>query len=944
MSQAFANGQRWISMTEPDLGLGLIVDAENRRITINFPAAEEERTYAIDNAPLSRVRFEVGESISLQGEHSLVVRDIQEHNQCFVYLAEDDNGELHPIPEQLLGHEIQLHTAKERLLSGQLDDPKRFMLRASTLAVRNQARASQSRGILGARVDLIPHQFHIARQAAQREHPRLLLADEVGLGKTIEAGLILHQLHLDERVNRVLILVPDSLVNQWLVEMRRRFNLNFSVFDEERCQELDPSRNEDSTVFYDEDTEREREQNPFETEQFIIASIDWLSANPKRGRQLSEAPWDLLVIDEAHHLQWRENGEVDSGYALAETLCRAIPSVLLLTATPESTGIEGHFARLRLLDPDRYPSLAAFVEEQAGYSDISEKVDAVLASPDQAASNDDILALLGEPLAGEFRNNPQAYQQQALETLLDRFGTGRSLFRNSRSVVGGFPKRKLHEHPIDNSADGADTTAFASEDWPAQDARVSWLETFLLQRQEERALLICADAQTAIDLEHYLRLRRGVAASVFHGGMSLFERDRAAAYFADDDSGAQLLVCSEIGSEGRNFQFAEHLILFDLPDNPDLLEQRIGRLDRIGRKQAVHIHVPYFNDSSTARLLLWYRDALRIFDEPCTIGAAMLDAFGSQLEHALSSDAAMAELVAQACPHADKLRAQLHSGRNRLLELNSCRPEQARQLIASVETEQRGAQLADYLEQLADQFGLEHEDHSAETVILRPGDHMVSDGFPHLPADGITGTFSREKALSREDIAFFSWEHPLVRDAMEMIVTGDFGSACISTLAVKGLPAGSLLLEGFLNPGIQAPSALQLDRYLPDRYARVLIDAKGRELGSKVSHEQLNGLCQTIKRKLIPALLRQIREPLANLIELAENQAQHLEADWRTQALENYRQQRHNERVRLCELARLNPDVSDREVAHFDAQTVQGETALGRLQLNLNALRLAIIS
>ncbi len=928
-------------MTEPDLGLGLIVDAENRRITINFPAAEEERTYAIDNAPLSRVRFEVGEAINVANERELVVRDIQEHNQCFVYLAEDENGELHPVPEQLLGHEIQLHTARERLLSGQLDDPKRFMLRATTLALRNQARACLSRGIQGARVDLIPHQFHIARQASQREHPRLLLADEVGLGKTIEAGLILHQLHLDERVNRVLILVPDSLVNQWLVEMRRRFNLNFSVFDEERCQELDPSRDEDSSVFYDETIEREREQNPFDSEQFVLASIDWLRDSPKRSRQIAETEWDLLIIDEAHHLQWQEGAEPDPGYALAEALCQVAPSVLLLTATPESTGVEGHYARLRLLDPERYPSLDAFIDEQASYGEISERVEAVLDSPEQAAQQKTTLALLDEALAAAFQKDPAGKQQQVLETLLDRFGTGRSLFRNSRSAVGGFPKRKLHEHPLDKTDAGK---AFTNEDWPAQDARANWLEGFMLQRPDERALLICGDAQTAIDLEHYLRLRRGIASAVFHEGMSLFERDRAAAYFADDESGAQLLVCSEIGSEGRNFQFAEHLVLFDLPDNPDLLEQRIGRLDRIGRKQEVNVHVPYFKHSATARLLQWYRDALGIFEEPCTIGAAMLDAFGDRLPEAVDDDQALQALIDEAVPRAQALRAQLHSGRNRLLELNSCRPEQARQLIAQVEQEQRGDELADYMDQLADQFGLEHEDHSADTIILRPGDHMVSDSFPHLPEDGITGTFSRDKALSREDIAFFSWEHPLVRDAMDMIVSGDFGSACISTLSVKGLPAGSMLLECFLNPAIQAPSALQLDRYLPDRYSRLLMDAKGRDLGSKVSHEQLNSLCQTVKRKLIPALLRQIREPLAALIDRAETQAKSLESIWRQQALENYRTQRARERARLVQLSQLNPDVSDSEIAAFDQRSAQGEAALERLQLNLNALRLAIVS
>ncbi|MBB3048712.1 ATP-dependent helicase HepA [Litorivivens lipolytica] len=951
MSLQFANGQRWISMTEPDLGLGLITEAENRRITIQFPAAEEERTYAADNAPLSRVRFESGERIQLDEGPQLLVRDIEEHNQCLIYLAEDSEGTLHPVPEQLLSAQVQLHSARDRLLGGQLDDPRLYMLRARTLAFRNRARAAQSRGLLGARVDLIPHQFYIASQAAKRQHPRLLLADEVGLGKTIEAGLILHQLLLNERVGRVLILVPDSLIHQWLVEMRRRFNLAFSIFDEDRCADLDPSRSEDSSVFFDEEVEREREENPFETEQLVLASVDWLSADEKRQRQALEAGWDMLILDEAHHLHWQENGDCSDSYRFAEALCAQIPSVLLLTATPESAGVEGHFARLRLLDPARYATLEAFRDEQKAYEAISTLAEQLTSEPAAAAGNTELLDLLDDGLRQRFVDNPEQEMDAALEALLDRFGTGRSLFRNSRSAVGGFPVRELHEHPLpcpDTLVDAASnplaSMADASEDWPTLDPRVAWLEQFLLKRPDERALLICNSAETARTLEHFLRLRRGIASTVFHEDMSLFERDRAAAYFADHDSGAQLLVCSEIGSEGRNFQFAEHLVLFDLPLNPDLLEQRIGRLDRIGRQQNVRVHVPYFEGTAQARLLEWYRDAIGIFREPCTIGAPMVERYSEQLSAALADSAQMNALIEEARDYAAELYRELHSGRNRLLEYNSCRAGVADALVQTAAEEQHSEELADYLLQVADQFGLEHEDHSQQAIILRPGDHMLSEHFPHLSEEGLTGTFDRQRALSREDMAFLSWEHPLVRDAMELIVNGELGSASISTLSVKGLPAGSLLLEVFLNPVIPAPAALQLDRYLPGMSERLLMDGQGRQLGNKVSHDQLNTLCQTIKRKLIPPLMRQIREPLVSLLERAEGRSSDLQDDWRRQASEVYAQERQRERERLVALAARNPDVGEGELADFDAHTETGLAALNQLQLQMNALRLAIVS
>lgn len=119
---------------------------------------------------------------------------------------------------------------------------------------------------------------------------------------------------------------------------------------------------------------------------------------------------------------------------------------------------------------------------------------------------------------------------------------------------------------------------------------------YLTSHRSQKVLVICAKATTALQLEQVLREREGIRAAVFHEGMSIIERDRAAARFAEEDTGAQVLLCSEIGSEGRNFQFASNLVMFDLPFNPDLLEQRIGRLDRIGRAHDIQIHVPYLKN------------------------------------------------------------------------------------------------------------------------------------------------------------------------------------------------------------------------------------------------------------------------------------------------------------------------------------------------------------
>ena len=121
----------------------------------------------------------------------------------------------------------------------QLDEPHLFHVRNEALTWQSRIRKAPNRGFTGGRVDLIEHQLYLAQEVASRLQPRVLLADEVGLGKTIEACLILHRLHLTGRAERALIILPESLMHQWFIELLRRFNLLASLFDEERCQAIE---------------------------------------------------------------------------------------------------------------------------------------------------------------------------------------------------------------------------------------------------------------------------------------------------------------------------------------------------------------------------------------------------------------------------------------------------------------------------------------------------------------------------------------------------------------------------------------------------------------------------------------------------------------------------------------------------------------------------------
>lgn len=950
---AFVQGQRWISSTEPELGLGIITQAEGRLIHIFFPAADEERAYAAHSAPLSRVVYRQGDEVRDADGRELQVADVHENRGVLIYLCFDADGGEHLLPEVRLNAVIQLSGPKERLFAGQIDRLSRYRLRYHSRLHAGLLQQSNVTGLIGPRVQLLPHQLYIAHEVGRRHQPRVLLADEVGLGKTIEAGMIVHQQLVSGRAKRVLIVVPDSLLHQWLVEMLRRFNLRFSILDEDRCAAIEMEAGDD-----------EEAPNPFESAQCVLCAESWLTADPQRQAQAVAAGWDLLVVDEAHHLQWRPD-EASPAYRCIEALADQVPGLLLLTATPEQSGAAGHFARLRLLDPQRFHDLAAFEQEEQRYHEVSDVLvalqaeDAWVKIQQDAGLRDRLNAYLGDDhldqLLAEAEvqdgKTPAQLLDQLIHDILDRHGTGRVLFRNTRSGVEGFPGRALTVWPQDAQArpasdlDGAlYPERDADADWPAQDARVEWLSRFLREHKQDKVLLICSQASTAIQLEDHLRLREGLMAAVFHEGLSLVERDRVAAWFADPDDGAQILLCSEIGSEGRNFQFARHLVLFDLPLDPDLLEQRIGRLDRIGQQGVVEIHIPYFEDSAQAGLMRWYRDGLSAFERPFGAGQQVLEQFGDRLQDVLvdGDEDALDALIKETRQFVEAELARLESGRDRLLELNSCKPGVADEVVDAVRQNERAGVLTQYLEQVFDEFGVEHESHSADALIARPGAHMHVPHFPGLPDDGMTGTFRRELAMSREDMQFLSWEHPLVSGAMEMILAGDFGNTALCTVKLGGIAPGTVMLEALFVLGAQAPKALQLDRYLPPEPVRLLRDNHGRDLSEALSAEQLNQLGERVPKHTAHALVKQAKPLLQALLEKLEAQAREIGDSLRLQALDAMKQERGLALDRLQALAAVNPSIRADEVAHFREETAALAKHLDQAGLQLDGLRVVI--
>jgi len=954
--QDFIPGQRWISSAELQMGLGTVMKVEHRTVTMLFLATGEVRTYAKQTAPLSRVSFVPGDSLLDHDGRGLIVASVSEQDGLLTYTGTDEDGQPAQLEEGQLNNFIQLNRPTERLFSGQIDKDTLFELRYQSLQQLNRLAGSDLYGLTGCRTSLIPHQLYIAHEVANRYAPRVLLADEVGLGKTIEAGLILHHQLLTERARRVLILVPESLLHQWLVEMLRRFNLYFSIFDEERCQAVAESGEQD---------------NPFQSEQLVLCTLEFLSAHAERARQAVAGDWDLLVVDEAHHLQWSPQ-QASPEYRMVEQLALHTSGVLLLTATPEQLGKAGHFARLRLLDPDRFPDFEAFVKEENSYEPIARAVEALLtdAPLDEATLNvltDSLDEMDNPPLLDRLQHtdisNPEntAARQALVEHLLDRHGTGRVLFRNTRAAVKGFPQRQVTGYPLPmpaayqaalQSGSGKQsltpellyqaTQTPGSTHWAQLDPRVGWLSDTLSALKPHKVLVITASAMTALDLADHLYTRCGVHAAVFHEGMSLIERDRAAAFFADPDYGTQVLVCSEIGSEGRNFQFAHQLILFDLPLNPDLLEQRIGRLDRIGQSETIQIHVPYLEQSAQAVLFRWYHEGLSAFEHTCPAGQTVYTQMGAALLEALSHpDRDHADLIQTTCGAYHELNETLHRGRDKLLEYNSCRPHIANDLQQRALADDAASSLPAYMETVFDAFGVNSEEHSAGSYIIRPGDHMLSR-FPGLPDDGMTITYQRETALSYEDMQYISWEHPMVIGAMDLVLGNESGNTALTSIKYSGTRPGTLLLECLYILDSASSSTLQSNRYLPPTTIRVVMDEQGRDHAQGLDHAYIQQHRETVNIDTASRIVRAREQALRDLVSACETHANTQAPGILDSARERARHTLNREIDRLRALRQVNPNVRDEEIEYFEQQLAVVTGLLDSATLRLDAVRVIV--
>jgi len=663
----------------------------------------------------------------------------------------------------------------ERLATLDVDALDAWRNRIDGLALASLREAGGLGSFLGGRIRLFPHQLHVAEQATKEDPVRWLLADEVGLGKTVEACLVLNRLVRTGRAERVLVVAPSSLTVQWLGELYRKFHQTFVLLDEARLR----------------DVERDfgRDWNPFDVHARVIVSMEDLVHLTKLAQGATQAAPDLVIIDEAHRLERRKGHPGSPTYRTLAPIARAARHLLLLSATPLETDAHGFYRLLELVRPDLYPSWEEFHRALEDGNPV-----VACASSTRREDIGGLPPRVPAPVALPPAASPVAAEQLVLE-----------------STPGNVLERKRRAEALER---------LWARPWGDDDPRLAWIlaEEPAWRSRGEKILVFVHELETL----HWLKKRIEGATfrrvGVFHEELSPAARDLEVAEFASA-LGPTVLVSTEAGGEGRNFEFCRGLVHFDLPWDPMVVEQRIGRLDRISRERPVEI-MYFVPAEGFGRQVAELYHALGVFREPLGgLDRSLASVHDAVFEASMRprGDIDTAAVVA------DTLRAreQMHRALYRNLHRERYRPELGDEILARVPAGLEPL-VSRVVREACHQYGFEIvEKAGVDTWYVEFGGEATVSSL-HGVAEGARwlGTFDRAHAVERETLDFFASGHPLVEAVLGEIEDGKRGEVCL--LEIADAPVGGVCLWAILKTG--------------SRVRHVALDLRGVEHGDWAEH------------------------------------------------------------------------------------------------------------
>jgi len=292
--------------------------------------------------------------------------------------------------------------------------------------------------------------------------------------------------------------------------------------------------------------------------------------------------------------------------------------------------------------------------------------------------------------------------------------------------------------------------------------------------------------------------------------------------------------------------------------------------------------------------------------------------------------------------YAYELHHKAQSVEDKLLEISSCRMEVANQLISILHSDQNSEQLLNYLQQVCGAYGVDYEYHSEGCWTLKPTESMQTEYFPYLKEDGITVTVDRDIALAREDLLFLTWEHPMITESMDMVLTTELGNATIGSLQLKSIDSGTILLETIFTSSCAAPKNLLVEQFFPKSPMRILIDKRGNDIAHAISHSKLNEAISRIRRDAGSKIIRRIKNDIEEKMKIASSKANILLTDAKESATKNMTATLSKELARLEALKTINPSVRKEEIVGLRQRISSTQTYIESSNLELQGIRVII--
>lgn len=906
----FVEGNLVRHIDHDEWGIGSVEEIVRDRALVRF-YAPEETVRQCPLAALRRHRYTRGDQIFAITENTYgIVQSAREFAGMVIYQVLF-GGRRKGIPETNIRPTTLEPELFDLLRDSDGSESRAFLLALQARRLQYAYRYDELVCLSNARIELLPHQVFVADRVLRDEPHRFLLSDEVGLGKTIEAGLILKELRARGSARRVLIIAPAGLVSQWVYELHSKFN--------ERFTRIDSTNIAAHIALCGGNVEQMWQSYPS-----IVTSLHMLRTNERYIEALLAQEWDLVIFDEAHHLrrylerrgaaQGSEQDErrMTAAYRLAQRLQQRTYSLLLLTATPLQLHAYELYSLVELLDPALFPTYQDFeayraqiprlnsaARQLARYGELTEEERWSLAETlagvlrgqghDRAPRPGEILARLeteegraeyearlsdthrltrvlirnrkrqvfddlqprvARILHVEFSdaeweayNAVSAYLSEWYNLALrqNNFALGfvmvtyrKILTSSSYALRRSFQRRierlqrikragRLIEQRDDEGVlDDSDAEeldrllerygdAIASAEPALIDMEIGQLHALcelldaitidskaqrllqelanMLQNPEEKVLIFTQFTETLFYLQRILAPTYQVC--IFHGDMDSAEKDQAVDDFRDT---CQVMIATEAAGEGRNLQFCHIMVNYDLPWNPMRIEQRIGRIDRIGQRLPVEIFNFAIVGTLEERVLHVLHERINIFESVVGTLDPILESIeqdvrrlifegGSDLEERTRLfEQRVAERAAQVRRMEERLA-------DFLLDTSSFRRDRADALLGRTPAF-TGDDLRRFLARFLDYAGGQLRERSAGVYDLTLPRHLLADAPDEL-RDSYRATFDAAIAQRQERLDFLAFGHPALDRVIERCLDERFGGRTAHIAIVTDeLPAG----------------------------------------------------------------------------------------------------------------------------------------------------------